>query len=223
MEVFTIIPLLELKNLYFKANDKSILTDISLTIDSGDFITISGPSGSGKSTLLKLIANMIPISSGDILFNHQPINQYLPTDYRKEVSYFFQSPVLFGKTVRDNLVFPYDIRQLPFNEERALFLLKSVNLKSADLTRTIDSLSGGEKQRVAFVRNLLFLPKILLLDEVTSALDQENKDILHKIIKDLNEEQNITILWVTHNQDEFNLSSKHITLVNGELAGDSHE
>src|SRR5699024_874556 len=84
--------------LSYSANDKNILKNISFQVKEGDLITISGPSGSGKSTLLKLIANMIRPTSGDIYFNDKKIDLYLSTDYRKEVSYFFQNPVLFGET-----------------------------------------------------------------------------------------------------------------------------
>lgn len=223
MEGVTIKKILELTDISFRSENRQILKNISLTVNTGDLITINGPSGSGKSTLLKIIANILPKSSGNISFNSQPIENYIPTDYRKDVSYFFQNPVLFGETVQDNLTFPYDIRHLPFDQERAIFLLKSVNLNRDDLARTIDSLSGGEKQRVAFVRNILFQPKIILLDEVTSALDQENRAIIHKIILELNKKQMTTILWITHNQEEFDSSDKRITITNGEIVGDGNE
>ncbi len=223
MEGVTIKKILELTDISFRSENRQILKNISLTVNTGDLITINGPSGSGKSTLLKIIANILPKSSGNISFNSQPIENYIPTDYRKDVSYFFQNPVLFGETVQDNLTFPYDIRHLPFDQERAIFLLKSVNLNRDDLARTIDSLSGGEKQRVAFVRNILFQPKIILLDEVTSALDQENREIIHKIILELNKKQMTTILWITHNQEEFDSSDKRITITNGEIVGDGNE
>lgn len=209
--------------LSYSANDKNILKNISFQVKEGDLITISGPSGSGKSTLLKLIANMIRPTSGDIYFNDKKIDLYSSTDYRKEVSYFFQNPVLFGETVRDNLTFPYEIRNLSFDEPKAISLLESVKLTSDYLNKSIDSLSGGEKQRIAFVRNLLFQPKVLLLDEVTSALDHENRQIIYDIIHSLNQNNQITILWVTHNEEEFLSSSQQLIIDNGMIKEDINE
>lgn len=215
--------IIKTEQLSYSANDKNILKNISFQIKEGDLITISGPSGSGKSTLLKLIANMIRPTSGDIYFNGKKIDLYSSTDYRKEVSYFFQNPVLFGETVRDNLTFPYEIRNLSFDEPKAISLLESVKLTSDYLNKSIDSLSGGEKQRIAFVRNLLFQPKVLLLDEVTSALDHENRQIIYDIIHSLNQNKQITILWVTHNEEEFLSSSQQLIIDNGMIKEDINE
>ncbi|MDT2834874.1 ATP-binding cassette domain-containing protein [Vagococcus carniphilus] len=215
--------IIKTEQLSYSANDKNILKNISFQIKEGDLITISGPSGSGKSTLLKLIANMIRPTSGDIYFNGKKIDLYSSTDYRKEVSYFFQNPVLFGETVRDNLTFPYEIRNLSFDEPKAISLLESVKLTSDYLNKSIDSLSGGEKQRIAFVRNLLFQPKVLLLDEVTSALDHENRLIIYDIIHSLNQNKQITILWVTHNEEEFLSSNQQLIINNGMIKEDINE
>lgn len=209
--------LLKITNLNYTVDNKEILKNISFTVDTGDLITISGPSGSGKSTLLKLIANMIEKTSGEIIFDDKKMEDYSPTIYRQEISYFFQNPVLFDQTVKDNLIFPYTIRQLPFDETHAVNLLEEVKLSKDYLNKTIESLSGGEKQRIAFVRNLLFQPRILLLDEVTSALDQENSDIIHQIIKKLNQNNQMTILWITHNQNEYLSSNKRLFVEKGGL------
>lgn len=209
--------LLKITNLNYTVDNKEILKNISFTVDTGDLITISGPSGSGKSTLLKLIANMIEKTSGEIIFDDKKMEDYSPTIYRQEISYFFQNPVLFDQTVKDNLIFPYTIRQLPFDETHAVNLLEEVKLSKDYLNKTIESLSGGEKQRIAFVRNLLFQPRILLLDEVTSALDQENSDIIYQIIKKLNQNNQMTILWITHNQNEYLSSNKRLFVEKGGL------
>ena len=214
--------ILSIKNLTFKTADKNILSDISFTVNPGELITISGPSGSGKSTLLKLIANMLRKSSGDIIFNQKDLETYLPTDYRKEVSYLFQNPVLFGETVKDNLTFPYEIREMTFDENRAVSLLESVQLSKEYFDKTIDSLSGGEKQRIAFVRNLLFPPKILLLDEVTSALDEANSQIITRMVNDLNQKNNLTVLWITHKKEEFLSSKRRLLIEDGLLKEDTH-
>ncbi|MFZ1254140.1 MAG: ATP-binding cassette domain-containing protein, partial [Trichococcus flocculiformis] len=170
--------LLEMEHLSFVSDGKVILDDISYSLEEGEFLSITGPSGSGKSTLLKIIATILSRTEGEIRYQGKSLDEYEPTEYRKEVSYTFQTPVLFGKTVRDNLAFPYEIRKKEFDEKKAVAYLESVGLPKEYLNKEINTLSGGEKQRVALIRNVLFQPKILLLDEVTSALDEANRQII---------------------------------------------
>lgn len=209
--------ILQLNNLSFKANQKEIIKNVNLTVNEGDFLTIMGPSGSGKSTLLKLIGWQIDATSGSIQFKGKNISEYNPMDYRKEVSYFFQNAVLFGKTVRDNLAFPAEIREEEFDENRALIGLKEVQLPTDYLTKEIHELSGGERQRVALIRNMMYPPKVLLMDEVTSSLDQENRQNILNYVKKLNEQNKTTILWVTHNQEEIDASNRLIKIIDGKL------
>ncbi|MEG0749731.1 MAG: ATP-binding cassette domain-containing protein [Carnobacterium sp.] len=209
-------PIIKLTQLSFKANDNLILNDINLSIEEGEFVTITGPSGSGKSTLLKIMASMISQTAGSIDYQGKRLEEYDPIAYRKEVSYCFQTAVLFGKTVQENLSFPYEIRQEAFNSEKAAAYLMKVGLNKTYLTKNINDLSGGEKQRIALVRNLLITPKVLLLDEVTSALDAENQLIVRHLIREMNQTESITVLWVTHNADEIAESDRVIQIVNGE-------
>lgn len=209
--------LLEINSLSFEIADKKILEDIQFTIEEGEFLSITGPSGSGKSTLLKIIATILSKTSGEILYNGKSIDSYEPTEYRKEVSYCFQSPVLFGETVQDNLAFPYVIRQMEFDEVKAVAYLKTVGLPEDYLNKPITSLSGGEKQRIALIRNVLFPPKILLLDEVTSALDEENRQIIWRWLHDLRQKTEMTILMISHNEEEASLADKQIHIVAGKL------
>lgn len=207
--------LFNLENIGFTVENQPILTNINLTINSGDFITVSGPSGSGKSTLLKILASMITPTSGIFKYKNKPIDKDRITEYRKEVSYFFQQPTLFGETVMDNLSFPFDIRNVPFDKDRVTKLLERFKLNESYLNKKIIDLSGGEKQRIAFVRNLIFEPDVLLLDEVTSALDDENKTIIQQFI--LNDLKEKTIVWVTHDSNEFNLGKRQLNITNGIL------
>lgn len=209
-------PIIKLTQLSFKANDNLILNDINLSIEEGEFVTITGPSGSGKSTLLKIMASMVSQTAGSIVYQGERLDEYDPIAYRKEVSYCFQTAVLFGKTVQENLSFPYEIRQETFNSEKAAAYLMKVGLNKTYLTKNINDLSGGEKQRIALVRNLLITPKVLLLDEVTSALDAENQLIVRHLIREMNQTEGITVLWVTHNADEIAESDRVIQIVNGE-------
>lgn len=95
--------------------------------------------------------------------------------------------------------------------------LEIVQLPRTYLDKSIKDLSGGEKQRIALIRNLMYPPKVLLMDEVTSSLDQENREIILEFVNQLNMEENVTILWITHNQEEINASNRVIQIADGKL------
>ncbi|GIP66811.1 hypothetical protein LhelvAHU1049_10160 [Lactobacillus helveticus] len=103
--------IIEFKHISYQVKEKQILHDVSFKVNQGDFLTLVGPSGSGKSTILKLAANLIRPTAGDIFYQDKKMVEYNPIQYRREVSYCFQQPSLFGKTVRENLIFPYEIRK----------------------------------------------------------------------------------------------------------------
>ena len=207
----------ELDNLGLVSPEKMILEGISLSIKEGEHLTITGPSGSGKSSLLKLLAALVSPSSGLLFYQGQDLGELDPVAYRREVSYCFQQPVLFGQTVRDNVAFPFEIRQIPFDQERVLTALARLNLGPEFLEKPIKDLSGGEKQRVALVRNLLFEPKVLLLDEVSSGLDEKTKILLRTFLNDLHQE-GVTLIEVTHDQQEIEAAERLVTIVGGRLA-----
>ena len=209
--------LFELEHLGLASPEKIILEDISLSLEAGAHLTITGPSGSGKSSLLKLLASLVSPSSGRIVYQGQDLEDLDPVAYRREVSYCFQQPVLFGQTVRDNVAFPFEIRQIPFDQERVLTALARLDLGPEFLDKPIKDLSGGEKQRVALVRNLLFEPKVLLLDEVSSGLDEKTKILLRTFLKDLHQE-GVTLIEVTHDQQEIEAAERLVTIVGGRLA-----
>lgn len=98
--------LLEFQNVSFENNNKTILKNISLSVEGGDFISVVGPSGSGKSTILKLCSNLISPTQGNILFNGKNFMDYNPVDLRKSIAYCFQTPHLFGDKVMDNIKYP---------------------------------------------------------------------------------------------------------------------
>ncbi|MDN6625625.1 MAG: ATP-binding cassette domain-containing protein [Pisciglobus halotolerans] len=214
--------ILQLKQTGFQIDGKTILKHINLSIAEGEFLTITGPSGSGKSTLLKLLASMLTPTEGEILYKGKPIQEYEPIDYRKRVSYTFQAAALFGDTVEENLSFPYEIRKKEMNKQEAIAALKSFGLSEDYLNKEVNSLSGGEKQRIALIRNILFLPDVLLLDEVTSSLDTENRQIISQAIKRLNKENKVTVLWITHNTEEIADADRKIEVVDGGIKEANH-
>lgn len=197
--------------------EQKILDAITLSVEKGSRTTITGPSGSGKSTLLKIVASLITPTKGQVLFHEQNIISLTPESYRMQVSYCFQQPTLFGKTVRDNVKFPYEVRKKTFQESHVLSLLEQVKLPKTYLDKKITELSGGEKQRVALIRNVLFLPEVLLLDEVTAGLDEESKQIVNQWLLRLNQEQHVTLIRVTHDTEEIAQSTVVKKIVAGRL------
>lgn len=208
--------ILSLKNVGYRVKDKDIISNFSLDIATGAFLTIVGPSGGGKSTLLKLLANLISPTSGEIGFKDKNINTYSPTNYRRQVSYCFQQPSLFGETVKDNLEFSFKIRKQTPDQSKMEQVLESVDLKPDFLNKNITELSGGEKQRVALIRNLLFKPEVLLLDEITTGLDNDSKEIVHRLIQNVHKD-NTTIIQVTHDSDEIHQAGQIIKVAEGKL------
>ena len=204
--------LLRLNDVAFTLNDTPLLEPVSLTLNPGEFTLLTGPSGSGKSTLLKIIASLLNPTGGSIDFKGEDISRIKPEVYRQRVSYCFQTPSLFGETVLDNLALPYQIRQKKVDEALLRAWLKRVRLSEDMLTKNIQELSGGEKQRVALLRNLQFLPDVLLLDEITSALDEDNKENINSIIASLTEQKQLAVLWVSHDQNEIRHAKNVITL-----------
>lgn len=206
----------ELKNVGLSRPDKKILDDINLTIEKGTHLTITGPSGSGKSSLLRILSGLVSHNQGTLLFQGQDVLKLDPIPYRRQVSYCFQQPVLFGQSVRDNMVFPFEIRELAFEQDKVLKALSRLNLGPEFLEKPIKDLSGGEKQRVALVRNLLFEPQVLLLDEVSSGLDEKTKSLLRAFLKELNQE-GVTLVEVTHDASELEQAKNLIRIVEGRL------
>lgn len=204
--------ILQLTGVGYRIGERQVLNDINFSIAPGEFKLITGPSGCGKSTLLKIIASLLSPCEGTIQFKGQDYTTLSPEQYRQQVSYCAQTPALFGETVYDNLIFPWQIRNKRTEPDTFLCFLTRFGLPEETLSKSINDLSGGEKQRISLIRNLQFLPDVLLLDEITSALDEENKhnvnDIIHRYVR----EKNIAVLWVTHDKDEIEHADDVITL-----------
>ena len=189
-------PLLQLQNVGYLAGDTKILNNINFSLRAGEFKLITGPSGCGKSTLLKIVASLISPTSGTLLFEGEDVSTLKPEIYRQQVSYCAQTPTLFGDTVYDNLIFPWQIRNQQPDPAIFLDFLERFALPDS----------------ISLIRNLQFMPKVLLLDEITSALDESNKHNVNEMIHRYVREQNIAVLWVTHDKDEINHADKVITL-----------
>ncbi len=209
--------ILEFQNVNYFSDDKTIINGISLKINKGDYIYIVGPSGGGKSTFLKLCCHLISPTKGNIFYKGKNLLDYNPMELRKEISYTFQTPYLFGDRIVENIEFPFKIRNSQVDYEKVYSLMELFKINKDFLQNEVTNLSGGEKQRIALIRNLLFKPEILLLDEVTSALDKENTEIVEDAINMLNKE-GVTIVWVTHNLEQSRRNGNRIiTIENGEI------
>ncbi|MGC6387023.1 iron efflux ABC transporter ATP-binding subunit FetA [Ewingella sp. S1.OA.A_B6] len=205
-------PLLQLRDVSFSLNNRTLLEPVSFNLNPGEFTLLTGPSGSGKSTLLKIIASLQTPTGGTLHFKGEDISGLKPEPYRQQVSYCFQTPTLFGETVQDNLALPYEIRGKKKDVSAMKQWLTRVNLSEDVLQKKILELSGGEKQRVSLLRNLQFMPDVLLLDEVTSALDEDNKQNINQVIADLVRDHSLAVLWVSHDRNEIRHAQNVITL-----------
>jgi NitT/TauT family transport system ATP-binding protein len=177
----------------------SALVDINLRIEEGEFVCLLGPSGCGKSTLLKIIAGLIPATSGRITINGRPVSGPGP-----ERAVVFQDYALFPwMTVRDNVEFGLEARRLPVAERREVSsrLLKVVGL-SDFAERFPHQLSGGMKQRVSIARALAVDPSLLLMDEPFGALDAQTRHLLQDELLRIWREYRKTVVFVTHSIEE---------------------
>ena len=139
---------LELKHVNYSIDDRTILKDLNLKLASGDWVTVVGPSGTGKSTLLKIIAGLQDATDGDVVLDDTSTLTMPIGTVRQQISYATQSAQLFGETVRDNLDFPFLVRQETVNEVTQREGLVKMGLPENYLDKAVSELSGGERQRV---------------------------------------------------------------------------
>jgi len=207
-------PLIELKNVSKSYAGTLILDNISLSVHSGEFLTMLGPSGCGKTTLLRLISGFETPSSGKIFFNNQCINHLPPQ--KRDVHTVFQSYALFPHlSVFDNVAFSLHCKKIKAHEvtERVMDVLRLVQLESF-ATRRIQQLSGGQQQRVAIARAIIDKPQVLLLDEPLSSLDYSLRKTMQYELKQLQKALNMTFIFVTHDQEEALSMSDRIVVFN---------
>lgn len=178
------------------------VSDLSLRVDPGDFVAFLGPSGCGKTTTLRMIAGLLEPTSGRILVNDTDLT-HVPV-HKRRMGMVFQSYALFPHmTVAQNVGFGLEMRRVdrPERERRIQTALDLVELGHLG-KRKVQALSGGQQQRIALARALVVEPTLLLLDEPLSNLDAKLRDTMRTEIKRIQEELEITTLFVTHDQDE---------------------
>lgn len=204
--------LLDVQDVAFSVGDRQLLKPVSLQLYQGDCVLLTGPSGSGKSTFLKILASLITPTSGQLFFRNSDITTLRAEAYRQQVSYCFQTPQLFGQTVYDNLALPWQIRRQKPQRDKLVAALESVNLSGDMLNKPVEQLSGGEKQRVGLLRNLQFMPEVLLLDEVTSALDEENRLSVLSLINRISAEEKVAVVRISHDVNDIQQAEQVLRL-----------
>jgi len=213
-------PLVSLRNLNKYYGDFAAVDNISLDIKDGEFLTFLGSSGSGKSTTLSMLAGFETPSSGEILVNGQSLVNVPP--HKRDIGMVFQRYSLFPHlSVRDNIAFPLTIRKLAAaeRERRVDAMLKLVQLEQFAHRRP-SQLSGGQQQRVAIARALVYEPRILLMDEPLGALDKKLREDLQDELRQLHRRLGITIVYVTHDQEEaMRLSQRIAIFSHGKIVG----
>jgi lipoprotein-releasing system ATP-binding protein len=206
-------------------NGKPILQDLSMELTSGETMAILGPSGSGKSTLLNIIGALDKPDTGEVIFNNEKIHTYnenqLASFRNREIGFIFQSHHLLPQcTVLENVLIPtLTFMDKTYKREcqmRAMQLIEEVGLMSHK-DKFPGTLSGGECQRVAVIRALINMPKLLLADEPTGSLDRENAQAITTLLLKLNEEFNASLIVVTHSEEIGRQMDKTYRLVDGQL------
>ncbi len=197
-----------LKKYYGKSKSQTKALDgITFQVMPGEFLGIMGSSGSGKSTLLNCIATVIQPTSGSILMNGRPIQTLKGAalaDYRgKEIGYLFQNfELLDNLTGRENILLPLSLHKVAEKEGRKRLEQLTSYLEIQDVLQKFPAqMSGGQKQRVAAARALILNPGIVLADEPTGALDSKNAKALMEKLFGLNQNENATVLMVTHDSN----------------------
>lgn len=213
---------LTVENLQMKYDQTNLFDNVSFSVQDDDWLTITGESGSGKSTLLKIIAGLVDATAGTVKLNGKAQWDYEISDYRQQVSYAVQSAQLFGETIRDNLDLPFVVRDQEPDVERQLTLMHAMELPEDYLDKDIHELSGGQKQRVGVARNLIFPPKVLLLDEIMTGLDAATKTTIWALIKQMQEKYHFAVLSVTHDSDEINQAQWMMQVNDGKVVLDEH-
>ncbi|RJQ63940.1 MAG: ATP-binding cassette domain-containing protein [Desulfobacteraceae bacterium] len=191
---------------------------VDLDIKPGEFICFLGPSGCGKTTILRMITGFEEVTSGKIIYDGKVINRVIPQ--KREFGIVFQSYALFpNMTVRQNIAFGLKMRRMPQRQvdDRVDEMLRLIGLAGWE-NHYPSQLSGGQQQRVALGRALAIKPNVLLLDEPLSALDAKIRVRLRTVIKRLQDELGITLIYVTHDQEEaLALADRVVIMRDGEI------
>ena len=205
-------------------NPTQVLFDLNLNIEEKSFNAIIGQSGSGKSTLLNIIGTLDKPSSGEVVFNGVPLNDYSKdqlADFRNQtIGFIFQFHYLLPEfTALENVLMPYRISKQEVTQEildRANELLQIVGLEKYK-NNLATNLSGGQQQRVAIARSLINNPKIVLADEPTGNLDSDTTESVYKLLREINQKYETTFIIITHDRHIAEKTDRIIEIKDGRI------
>ncbi|MEG1254608.1 ABC transporter ATP-binding protein [Clostridium sp.] len=210
---------IELKNIDFSIGEKQILKDVNLLIEDGEFFSILGPSGVGKTTIFRIITGALSPTKGSIIVDNKTINDL--SIEKRNIVMVHQSKQLFPHmTVKENVEFGLKMRKLPKEtiEEKVRFLVDFFNMEEY-MKKYPHQLSGGQQQLIALMRALAVDPKVLLLDEPFTGLDNNLKIYVRDYIMKVQKKFKITTIMITHEkEDAFSMSDTIAFLFNGQVA-----
>jgi len=206
--------MIEIQNLAVKYGDFTAVSNLNLTINEGEFFTFLGPSGCGKTTTLRSIAGFEKLAEGKIQANEIDLSKLLPEE--RNIGFVFQNYALFpSMSVYENIAFGLKAHKAPKDKvrEKVASVAEKIGIEE-HLNKKISELSGGQQQRIAVARALVMEPGILLMDEPLSNLDAKLRISMREEIKRLQQDLNITTIYVTHDQEEALAISDRIAVFN---------
>ena len=213
-----------LKNISKTFGNQKILNNISLNISNGDFVSVVGPSGAGKTTLINIIGTIesFDLDQSSVLkIDGVEVNKLKEKEISKfrneNIGFVFQFHQLLPElNCEENILLPIRIGRKNINDykEKLLSISKTLNIEEV-LNKKPDFISGGEKQRVSFARALINNPKIVLADEPTGNLDSTNSKKIIELLKKINNEYGVTVIYVTHNNEFAKTASGSYTIKDG--------
>jgi putative spermidine/putrescine transport system ATP-binding protein len=206
---------LSLKGVSKRYGDVVAVDGVSIDVAGGEFLTLLGPSGSGKTTTLQIVAGFVRPDQGTVVLDGRDLTGVPP--HRRNIGMVFQNYALFPHmTVADNVGFPLESRRMPRREARQRVgeALETVRLGGL-AARMPRQLSGGQQQRVALARAIVFRPPLLLMDEPLGALDKKLRERLQLEIMEISRGLGITVIYVTHDQEEALFMSHRIAVYHG--------
>jgi len=215
--------MIQVQNIHKHFGDLHVLQGVNLQVEKGEIVAILGRSGAGKTTLLQIIGTLDQPDSGEVLFDGKNVFELSETamaKFRNEhIGFIFQHHQLLPDfTALENVMLPGLIAHKSEKEirERALMLLNQLGLQDR-VEHKPSELSGGEQQRVAAARAIIMQPSVVLADEPSGSLDEQNKKELHNLLLEMREKYGQTIILVTHDQELANICDRQLIIHDGKI------